>query len=115
MYLMFLLFFLVKCLFNLLKKKNVPFESLILLKRSLVFPILLFSSVSLNYSLEKAFLSFLAILWNSVFRLVYLSHSPLPFASLLFFSCINFEGLSISDFGFENSIIHLCKVPEGAT
>ena len=33
---------------------------------------------------EKAFLSPLAILWNSAFRLVYLSFSPLPFTSLLF-------------------------------
>ena len=32
----------------------------------------------------KAMLSFLAILWNSAFRWVYLSFSPLPFASLLF-------------------------------
>ena len=42
---------------------NVPLVSLIFLKRSLVFPIVLFSSVSLHWSLRKAFLSFLAILW----------------------------------------------------
>ena len=41
---------------------NVPLLSLIFLKRSLVFPILLFSSVSLHWSLRKAFLSLLAIL-----------------------------------------------------
>ena len=35
------------------------------LERSLVFPILLFSSSSLHWSLRKAFLSLLAILWNS--------------------------------------------------
>ena len=35
------------------------------MKRSLVFPILLFSSISLHWSLRKAFLSLLAILWNS--------------------------------------------------
>ena len=35
-------------------------------------------------SLRKAFLSLLVILWNSVFRWVYLSFSPLPSASLLF-------------------------------
>ena len=46
---------------------NVPFVSLIFLKRSLVFPILLFSSIYLHWSLRKAFLSFLAILWNSAF------------------------------------------------
>ena len=36
---------------------NVPLVSLIFLKRSLVFPILLFSSISLHWSLRKAFLS----------------------------------------------------------
>ena len=51
---------------------------------SIVFPILLFSSISLQGSLRKAFLSLLAILWNSEFRRIYLSFSPLPFASLLF-------------------------------
>ena len=43
---------------------NVPLVSLIFLKRSLVFPIL-FSSISLHWSLRKAFfLSSLAVLWN---------------------------------------------------
>ena len=37
-----------------------------------------------NCSLRKAFLSFLVILWNSAFRWVYLSFSPLFFTSLLF-------------------------------
>ena len=41
---------------------NVPLVSLIFLKRSLVFAILCFSSISLHWSLRKAFLSFLAIL-----------------------------------------------------
>ena len=54
------------------------------LKRSLVFPILLFSSISLHWSLKKAFLSLLAILWNSAFRCLYLSFSPLLFTCLLF-------------------------------
>ena len=36
---------------------DVPLVSLIFLKRSLVFPILLFSSISLHWSLRKAFLS----------------------------------------------------------
>ena len=62
---------------------KVPLVSLIFLKRSLVFPILLFSSVSLHWSLRKAFLSLLVILWNSAFKWVYLSFSPLPLASLL--------------------------------
>ena len=47
---------------------NVPLGSLIFLKRSHVFPILLFSSNSLHWSLRKAFLSPLAILWNSAFK-----------------------------------------------
>ena len=57
---------------------------LILLKRSLVFPILLFSYISLHWSLRKAFLSLLAILWNTAFRCLYLSFSPLLFTSLIF-------------------------------
>ena len=48
---------------------NIPEVSLIFFKRSLVFPILLFSSISLHCSLKKAFKkSFLAILWSSAFR-----------------------------------------------
>ena len=58
--------------------------SLIFLTWSLVFPILLFSSISLHWSLRKAFLSLLAILWNSAFKWVYFSFSPLLFASRLF-------------------------------
>ena len=63
---------------------NVPLVSLIFLKRSLVFPSLLIPSISLHCSLKKAFISLLAILWNSAFRWVYLSFSPLPFTSHLF-------------------------------
>ena len=63
---------------------NVPLVSLIFLKRSLVFPILLFFSISLHWSLWKAFISLLDILWNAVFKWVYLSFSPLLFTSLLF-------------------------------
>jgi len=37
----------------------------------------------LYWSLRKAFISLLAILWNYVFRWVYLSFSPLPLASSL--------------------------------
>ena len=43
---------------------NVPFISPIFLERFLVFPILLFSSISLHCSLTKPFLSLLAILWT---------------------------------------------------
>ena len=58
--------------------------SSIFLKRHLVFPMLLFSSISLHWSLRKAFLSLLAILWNSAFKWEYLSFSPLLFTFLLF-------------------------------
>ena len=63
---------------------NVLLISLIFLKRSLVFPILLFSSISLHWSLRKTFLCLLDILWNSALRCLYHSFSPLLFASLLF-------------------------------
>ena len=71
--------------------------SLIFLRRSLVFPILLFSYVSLHCSLEKVFLSLLAILWSSAFRRVYLSFSPLPFTSPFTVIC---QGCSDSHFAF---------------
>ena len=61
---------------------SIPVVSLIFLKRSLVFPILLFSFNSLCWSLRKAFLSLLAILWNSAFKWEYLSFSPLLFTFL---------------------------------
>ena len=52
-------------------------------KLSLVFLILLLSSISLHCSFKKAFLSFLAILWNSEFSWVCLSLSPSPFVFLV--------------------------------
>ena len=84
---------------------NVPLVSLILLKRPLVFPILLFSFISLHWLLKKAFLS-LAILWNSAFRCLYLSFSPLLFTSPLFtaickassdsyFACLHFFSMGM--------------------
>ena len=48
------------------------------LSHSIVF------SISLHWSLRKAFLSLLIILWNYAFKWVYFSFSP--FLSLLFFS-----------------------------
>ena len=63
---------------------NIPLVSLIFWKRSLVFLILLFSSISFYLSLRWSFLSLLAILWNSAFKWVYLSFCPLLLASLLF-------------------------------
>ena len=62
---------------------NVPLVSLIFLKRSPMFPILLFSSISLHWSLRKAFLSLLAILWNSASKWVYLCLFPLPLTFLV--------------------------------
>ena len=66
------------------KKKKEEKEEIIFLKRALVFPILLFSSISLHWSLRKAFLSQLHILWIFAFRWTYLSFSPLHFTSLFF-------------------------------
>ena len=47
-------------------------------------PILLCSSISLHRLLRKAFVSLLGILWNSAFRWVYHSFSPLLFTFFLF-------------------------------
>ena len=79
------------------------------LEENLVFPILLFSSVSWHCSLKKAFLkkkkkkkeaflSLLSILWNSAFSWICLSLSSLPFASLPF-SAI-FKASSDNHFAF---------------
>ena len=65
---------------------NVPLISPVFLKRSLVFPILLISFISLHCSLKKAFLSLLAILWNSAFSWAYLSLS----LSFHFFSFLSY-------------------------
>ena len=75
---------------------NVPLVSNFM-KRSLVFPILLFSSISLHWSLRKSFLSLFAI-WNSAFKGLYLSFSPLSFTSLLFTTIC--KGFSDSHFAF---------------
>ena len=73
------------------------------LERSLIFPILLFSSISLHWSLMNAFLSLLSILWNSAFRWVYLSFSPLLLASLLF-SAICKHSSSDKHFAFDKEV-----------
>ena len=65
---------------------NVPLVSLIFLNRSLVFPILLFSCISLHWSLRKAFLSLLAVFWNSAFKWIYLS-----FPSYLFITNVGYQ------------------------
>ena len=93
---------------------NVPLVSLIFLKRSLVFPILLFSSISLHRLLRKACFSLLTILWNSAFKWVYLSISPLLFTSLLFSAICkassdshlaSFALLSLGD-GLDSCLMH---------
>ena len=48
---------------------KVPLVSLVFLKRSIVFPIQLFSLVSWQWYLRKAFLSLPALLWNSPFKM----------------------------------------------
>ena len=93
---------------------NVPLVSLIFLTRSLVFPILLFSSISLNWSLRKAFLSLLAILWNSAFKWEYLSFSPLLFASILFTAIC--KASSDSYFAFLHfSFLRMVLIPVSCT
>ena len=67
---------------------NVPLLSLIFLKRSLDFPILLFSFISLHWSLRKALLSLLAILWNS-------ASNGYIFPFLLFFLLLFFSQLFV--------------------
>jgi len=62
--------------------RNPPLMFPIFLKRSLVFPLLLFSSIIKHSSLKKLFLSLLAIFLNSAFNRMYVSSVPcLPFSS----------------------------------
>jgi len=63
---------------------NVPLIPLIFLKRSLVFPILLFSSIYLHWSLRKAFLNLSLLFFGTLHLDAYLFFSLLPLASLLF-------------------------------
>ena len=63
---------------------KTPFISLIFLKRSVVFPSLLFSSISLHWSQRKAFLSLLAF-FGTLHSYEYIFHF-LHFLYLLFFS-----------------------------
>ena len=64
---------------------NVPSISLNFLKRSLVFPILLFSSISLHWSLRKAFFSLFLLFFGTLHSNTYIFPFLLCF-SLLFFS-----------------------------
>ena len=76
--------------------------SLIFLKRSLVFPILLFSSISLHCWLRKAFSMLLALFGTLHSGWVHLSFSPLPSASLFSATC---KASSDSHFAF----LHFCS------
>ena len=60
---------------------SITLVSQIFQKRSLVFTILLFSSISLHWPLRQSFLSLLSILWNSALKWIYLSFSPLLLTS----------------------------------
>ena len=91
---------------------NIPLVSLIFLKRSLIFPILLVYSITLHWLLRKAFLSHFAILWNS--------HSDeytfpfLLFLSLLFLAickvssdnCFNFLHFFFLWNGFDHCLLY---------
>ena len=79
---------------------SVLLRSPVFLKKSLVFLIQSFSSVSLHYSLKKAFLPLLAVLWSSAFSWVCLSFSLLPFTSLL--SSATYKASSDNHFAFLN-------------
>ena len=86
---------------------NVPW-----LKQSLVFAILLFSSISLHCSRKKAFLSLLAVLWNTAFRWLCLSFPPLPFVSLLFSAICSIYGyVNFWTFLFPIDIFHVSCLP----
>ena len=97
---------------------DVPLVSLIFLKTSLVFPILLFPSISLHWSLMKAFQSL--ILLNSAFRwvsfLLSFALASLPFSAICkassdnHFAFLNFfflgDGL---DLCLLYNVINLCS------
>ena len=90
---------------------KIALVSQIFLKRPQVFPILLFFSISLHWSLRKAYLSLLAVLWNSAFKWVYLSFSPLLFASVLFIAICNASSDSHFCLDKEDNCDFLQKVP----
>ena len=78
------------------------------LKGFLVFLILFFPSISLHYSLKKAFLSLLALLLNFACSCIYLSLSPLAFASLLFSAICktsSYNDLTFSHFFFFGMVL----------
>ena len=90
---------------------NILLIFLIFLNRSLVFPFLLFSSIYLHCSLKQAFLFLLAILWNSGFRLVCLSLSPLLFTSLLASAVCKASQITTWLSCFSFSLGWICSLP----
>ena len=88
---------------------NVPLVSLIFLKRSLVFPILIFPSISLHYSLRKAFLALLAILWNSVSEVYLFLFFFRLCLLLLFFSQLVFISIYFSHDPFRKFTLEYLK------
>ena len=70
-----------------IKDRNVSLASLIFLKRNLVFPILLFSSISLHWSLRKTFLSLL-LFFETLHSNRYIFPFLLCLFALLLFSAI---------------------------
>ena len=73
-----------RVLIDLIFAWNVPLVSLIFLNRSLVFPILLFSSISLHCSLKKSFLTSSCYFLGFCIQMVVSFLLSLPFASLHF-------------------------------
>jgi len=82
---------------------NVPLVSLIFLKRSLVFPILLFSSICIDHWGRLSYLSLL-VFGTLYSRCLYLSFSPLLFTSLLFTAIC--KASSDSHFAFFAFLFH---------
>ena len=82
---------------------NVPLVSLIFLKRSLVFPILLFSSICIDHWVRLSYLSLL-VFGTLYSRCLYLSFSPLLFTSLLFTAIC--KASSDSHFAFFAFLFH---------
>ena len=78
---------------------NVPLVSLIFLRTSLVFPTLLFSSISLHWSLRKVFFSFLSFFFFFWGRFSYLSCYSLEF-------CIQMGISFLFSFAFHFSTFH---------
>ena len=86
---------------------NVPLVSLISLKRSLVFPILLFSSISLHWSPRRALLSLLAIIWNHDYVINYL-YIP---QSL---DCVRSQQIHGERIFLPRAVAYPCSLPPGS-